>query len=201
MIVPLLAALAATAAPASSGPSFDCAAASNYAERAICKDPALARRDREVSALYARALGSAKDPDGLRRDERKALGARGRCGTSGCVRAWYGERAAALTAALPKRLQVGRCVRTTVSLVASRLEGVPGSGSSIAYADGHRQVSYETVPGVEASRPGDPVRLCLKSLPKRCPPGDDRGSVYGARNLRTGAAWTAADAQHSCGGA
>lgn len=200
MLAPILAA-ALAAASQGPAPSFDCAAAASYAERAVCKDPALARRDRELATLYARALRGSRDPDGLRRDQRAALGARARCETSGCVRAWYGERARILQASLPPKLTVGACLRTTVTLVAPRLEGVEGSGSSIAYADGHRQVSYDMLPGVEGSRPGDPVRLCLQSLPKHCPPGDDRGAIYTARNLRTGASWRAGDSQHQCGGA
>jgi uncharacterized protein len=38
---------------AQSGPSFDCAKASNDVERAMCKDPELAKADREMAAAYA----------------------------------------------------------------------------------------------------------------------------------------------------
>jgi hypothetical protein len=50
-------------------------------------------------------------------------------------------------------------------------------------------------------RSGDKVKLCLVSLPEDCPPGDDRGKIYRATNLRTGESWEAPDSQHSCGGA
>jgi hypothetical protein len=97
--------------------------------------------------------------------------------------------------------KVGDCVNTNVTQVGSRLEGVPNSGSAILYADGLSQVSYDAVPGIDHSRPGDNVRLCLTSLPQNCPPGDDRGKVYSAANQRTGETWSASDSEHMCGGA
>ena len=103
--------------------------------------------------------------------------------------------------AAPLPTRVGTCSVTTVKQVEPRLEGMPGSGSAIAYQNGGYQVSYDTIPAIEASRPGDPVRLCLVSVPRNCPPGDMRGRVYRATNLRTKGTWTAADAEHSCGGA
>jgi hypothetical protein len=78
---------------------------------------------------------------------------------------------------------------------------MPSSGSAISYVNGGYQVSYDIVRGIQASRPGDRVRLCLISVPKNCPPGDARGRVYRATNLRSGASWTAPDSEHSCGGA
>lgn len=96
---------------------------------------------------------------------------------------------------------VGRCSETTVQRTGSRLQGAPDSGSAIRYANGGAQVSYETIAGIRRSRPGDRVRLCLVSVPKNCPPGDDRGRVYRATNLRTGDSWEAPDSQHMCGGA
>ncbi|HXQ09488.1 MAG TPA: hypothetical protein VN805_00655 [Caulobacteraceae bacterium] len=97
--------------------------------------------------------------------------------------------------------QVGECVQTTVQQVGTRLENTPGSGSAISYADGVDQVSYDQVPGIDASQAGDAVKLCLVSLPQNCPPGDDRGKVYSATNLRTGQTWSEADSEHMCGGA
>jgi uncharacterized protein len=43
--------------PAFAQPSFDCAGASNPVERAICKDPKLAKADREMAAAYAALVG------------------------------------------------------------------------------------------------------------------------------------------------
>jgi uncharacterized protein len=57
--------LAAPSAFAQAGPSFDCAKASNVIERAICKDPELAKADREMAAAYTslsdRLSGPAKE--------------------------------------------------------------------------------------------------------------------------------------------
>lgn len=100
---------------------------------------------------------------------------------------------------------VGQCFHTRVKLVATRLEDngrpVPDSGSAIELTDGHYNESYDQLPGIDRSRPGDPVRLCVIALPHHCPPGDTRGILYRGRNLRTGLSWKANDAEHMCGGA
>jgi hypothetical protein len=96
--------------------------------------------------------------------------------------------------------EVGQCSETTIEDIGYRL-GDPDSGSAISYANGGVQVSYDTIPEIHRSRVGDTVKLCLVSLPEDCPPGDDRGKIYSATNLRTGESWEAPDSQHSCGGA
>ena len=112
--------------------------------------------------------------------------------------------APALAASLPAH--VGQCATTTIKIVGTRLEDgagkpVVGSGSAVIFVNGGSQVSYEEVAAIDRSRPGDPVRLCLVSIPKHCPPGDDRGRFYKATNLRTGKSWTLPDSEHMCGGA
>jgi hypothetical protein len=101
--------------------------------------------------------------------------------------------------------RVGQCFLSRVKRLATRLEDngrpVPDSGSAMELADGHYNVSYDQLRGIDRSRPGDPVRLCVTALPRRCPPGDTRGILYRGRNLRTGLGWTASDAEHMCGGA
>jgi hypothetical protein len=109
--------------------------------------------------------------------------------------------AAANASAAAKPANVGDCVETTVSLVGPRLEGMPDSGSGIEYANGMSQVEYDVIAGIANSHVGDAVRLCLMSVPEHCPPGDDRGRVYSATNVRTGETWSAPDSQHMCGGA
>ena len=102
-------------------------------------------------------------------------------------------------AGVPKK--IGQCVRTEISELGSRLEGTPESGSAVGYANGIRGVSYDIVGALRRSRIGDPVTLCLVSVPRNCPPGDDRGKVYSAVNGRTKERWSLPDSQHSCGGA
>jgi hypothetical protein len=96
--------------------------------------------------------------------------------------------------------EVGECSETTIEDIGYRLAD-PDSGSAVSYANGGVQVSYDTIPEIHRSRVGDEVKLCLVSVPEDCPPGDDRGKVYSATNLRTGENWEAPDSQHSCGGA
>ena len=117
---------------------------------------------------------------------------------------------AALSAPLPQK--VGQCSKTFIVGFSYRLEEqdksgkwvpVKGSGTTIDYTNGGRQVSYDVLPAIFASKRGDPVMLCLKSIPdcRHAPPGDVRGKIYGAKNLRTGKTWILPDSQHFCGGA
>jgi len=108
---------------------------------------------------------------------------------------------ASAVAAGPLPKKVGQCTETTVKSVEYRLVGAPDSGSAISYVNGGYQVSYEAVPAIRASRRGDPIRLCLIELPTDCPPGDERGKIYRATNLRTGKSWELPDSEHGCGGA
>lgn len=111
----------------------------------------------------------------------------------------------ALAEALPTR--VGHCAGTRVKKVETRLfdgatnRPIPGSGSAIEFVNGGYQVSYEQVRAVDWSRRGDRVKICLVSIPKGCPPGDQRGRIYRTTNLRTGGVWTLPDFEHRCGGA
>lgn len=115
--------------------------------------------------------------------------------------AGIGALLSAAVEAAPLPTEIGACSETTVATVGPRLEGVTDSGSVVSYANGGVQISYDTVPAMMHSQAGDPVRLCLTFVPSDCPPGDDRGKIYKATNLRTNEVWEAPDSQHSCGGA
>lgn len=101
----------------------------------------------------------------------------------------------------------GTCVWTKIKRLEHRLgEGkdgpfVPDSGSAVTFVNGGNQVSYEELDAVHNSRAGDPVMMCLVSIPQNCPKGDNRGRMYTTTNLRTFESWTMADAEHYCGGA
>jgi len=107
----------------------------------------------------------------------------------------------------PPVLRLGTCARTTIAEVTQRLQDgetgrvIPESGSAIRFANGLSQVSYDQVAPLNQSRRGDPVFVCLIALPQDCPPGDERGKVYTATNLRTQESWTLPDSAHGCGGA
>ena len=114
---------------------------------------------------------------------------------------------AGLAAADPLPTQVGQCTNTAIKDVTTRLQDgatnrpIPGSGSAVDFANGGYQVSYDTIAAIDQSRPGDPVTMCLVSIPKGCPPGDKRGITYKTTNLRTHGVWTLPDSEHMCGGA
>lgn len=106
-----------------------------------------------------------------------------------------------------KREHVGQCFATRVQQVTFRLfsetaqRPLAGTGSKVLFADGHETVSYNQVPAMDASRPGDPARLCVRSLPTGCPAGDSRGITYFVKNIRTGQRWESLDSPHPCDGA
>ena len=100
-----------------------------------------------------------------------------------------------------QKKNVGACEQTRISAIGSRLDGMPDSGTTVQYENGIYGTSYNRVPNLLRSRVGDPVVVCLLEVPKGCPPGDERGKVYGAINMRTNMKWKLADSSHMCGGA
>ncbi len=105
--------------------------------------------------------------------------------------------------------QIGRCTMTKITLIGTRFEDKLGArppvgedhGTTVGYENKGVGISYTYEEGVAQSRIGDEVLLCLVSIPKDCPPGDDRGRVYSGTNLRTKGSWQLPDSQHMCGGA
>jgi hypothetical protein len=114
---------------------------------------------------------------------------------------------AATATADPLPVQIGQCSNTTIKDVTTRLvdgstnKPIPGSGSAVNFANGGYQVSYDAIAAITQSRAGDPVSVCLISMPQGCPPGDTRGRTYKTTNLRTHGTWTLPDSEHMCGGA
>lgn len=191
--------------------SFDCAKAAAPSERAICASPTLSALDSQLGMVYAQRIAAAP---GLRDIERAWLAVRNvGCGKDvACLTrmtraqvAWLGS-GAAMPATLPRR--PGACSLSRIQQVGTRLgDGSapvgddPGSGSAVIEANQAMQVFYDQIPEIDRSRAGDPALVCLIDLPHDCPPGDDRGKVYGVANLRTRGAWSGPDAEHLCGGA
>lgn len=103
----------------------------------------------------------------------------------------------------PLPTEIGACAETTITEIGARLEGDTSfeTGTSVVFANDGVQIGYDRVEAIINSRIGDPVRICLTSIPEDCPPDDDRGRVYSTTNLRTGGSWEMADSQHMCGGA
>lgn len=74
-------------------PSFDCSMAQSLTEDLICSDPELARLDRDLARLYARAKFVARDPVGFREQTHDAWRRREEtCSDRDCLREWYAQR-------------------------------------------------------------------------------------------------------------
>lgn len=78
--------------------SFDCNKAKAAAERLICTDADLSRRDDEMAAEYARVVATALDKTGLQRVQRVWLAERNACVDRVCVADQYERQSAALKA-------------------------------------------------------------------------------------------------------
>lgn len=95
---------------------------------------------------------------------------------------------------------INSCSSTTIKSVGYRFEGEPTSGSGISLSNGLGSASVEQdlYKGFKA---GDPVIVCLESIPEGCPPGDDRGKLFKVFNGRTNTMANLVKGYHMCGGA
>ncbi len=107
--------------------------------------------------------------------------------------------------AAPPPTRVGQCSETFVALVRARLfngvtgESIAGSGTSIQFTNGVYLHSHNNIATADASKPSDKVKMCLNSVPKNCPPGDNRGKFYKVVNYRTRGSFTMRDSNDPCG--
>lgn len=84
-------------------PSFDCAKARSRPELLICADPELARLDRDLGRLYARARDAAPDAGAFRRQQDQAWREReANCRDRECLLGWYAQRRAQLNESLAR---------------------------------------------------------------------------------------------------
>jgi len=159
---------AAAGAEAQSGPSFDCAKASNVVERAVCKDADLAKADRELASLYTalqgRLTGAAKES--LEKNQVSWIVSRNRsCSasepdmTTYCLKKRYEERIADLKASgagtypfveaqtIEKRGKVGK-VNYSIDILYPRFAGKTADFSAVnkVYADNAAKAARETTP-------------------------------------------------------
>ncbi|ESX12187.1 hypothetical protein X768_08735 [Mesorhizobium sp. LSJC265A00] len=107
----------------------------------------------------------------------------------------------------PLPSSIGQCALTHITALTTRLgddpleTAGPEAGSLARFSNGGAGVSYEREPGLASSKAGDPVVMCLISIPRDCPQGDERGRVYYGVDLTIKGTWVLPDSQHLCGGA
>jgi uncharacterized protein len=98
----VLATVAAASAPVQAQPSFNCARARTFVEKAICGSPSLAAKDRKMSRLYFEQLsyyreyGDTLETNAFKAEQRSWLAQRDRCQTTKCVHLAYDRRIAQL---------------------------------------------------------------------------------------------------------
>ncbi|MCA9201196.1 MAG: hypothetical protein KDA87_26830, partial [Planctomycetales bacterium] len=99
----------------------------------------------------------------------------------------------------------GECVITRIQEITTRF-GEPvdysneAAGTAISFENGSFQISYrrEEFYGIE---PGHRTVICLMTIPRDCPDGDERGREFYTLDLDINRQWIVSDSQHSCGGA
>ena len=215
---------------ASGKPSFDCAKASAPDEVAICSNTELSNLDRLISSGYGFLLQRLGKKT-ANKIHLPFFRTRQECGSDEfCIRDVLLGEIPSFTSLgfkfdpppsdtafrspsyeqLKRMIHVGECTSTVIKETSYRLCGpddngvcIPqsDSGSSVILENGTYGVSYETVGAISHSQSGDPVVACLIEVPQDCPPGDDRGYIWGVDNLRTHEHWDLPDAEHGCGGA
>ena len=211
-------------------PSFDCSNASAPDEYAICRNAELSKLDWLMNSGY-RFLLQRLGKKTANKIHLPFFRARQECGSDeSCIRDVQLSEIPSFTALgfkldpplrdnasrspsyeqLKRMIRVGECTSSVIRETSYRLcspdeNGVcipeADSGSSVELENGIYGVSYESVDAINHSQSGDPVVACLIEVPQDCPPGDDRGYVWGVDNLRTHEHWDLPDSQHGCGGA
>ncbi len=225
----LLESMAASGSRAEDGPSFDCKKASTAEEKTICANDDLASLDRMVSDGYQR-LVSNLGVEGANKINSPFFLARKKCNSNvECIRSNGLAEVSTIHEMVPEfptkeqqsslgwiaysslktHIKVGDCVNTAISELGPRLcsgdctGNLPfnDTGDTIIAENGIYGVSYDRIPGLEASKVGDGVKICLKSIPKGCPANDDRDYNWVWKDLRTAKTFELFDSEHMCGGA
>jgi len=106
----------------------------------------------------------------------------------------------------PPPTQIGKCTDTFIEQVSTRSSAgsrrsVPGSSTSVNLTNGIYLVSYDEITPLKKFKVGEKVKLCLLSIPRDCPPADNRGRTYRLLSYRTRQSVKLPNSQHSCGGA
>lgn len=167
----LVVASSGVSALAQEGPSFDCAKAANAIDRAICKEPELARADREMAATYSALLGKLDGAakDGLVKDQVRWIDNRNRgCevnvdSITSCLKDRYVARTANLRAfadgsypsisehALIMRGKLGK-IAWSYDIVYPQFEGTTADFSAInaRFADAAKKKADDATPAADA---------------------------------------------------
>ncbi|MET2826796.1 lysozyme inhibitor LprI family protein [Mesorhizobium shangrilense] len=107
----------------------------------------------------------------------------------------------------PLPSSIGQCAPTHIKTLTTRLgddpleTASPEAGSAATFTNGGTAVSYDREPGLASSKVGDPVIMCLISIPRDCPKDDERGRIYYSVDLAAKGTWALPDSEHLCGGA
>lgn len=223
--------LACADAGAFADPSFDCSGAQAPDEKAICASPDLSKLDSLVAAAFATYQPAFQPREKVAREllqDRQACADDVACIAAAQWNALdtYGGDSDSYAALVTKLVatkaaqpgaaahedstkppqKLAQCVRTRIKDATTRF-GNPlpdthaDTGISIGYENGGYIYSYDRGSNFDGIARGQPVVLCLMSIPRDCPAGDDRGRIYYTLDLATRQSWVSGDSEHGCGGA
>ena len=171
LAVVVLSLMVVSPAFAQSGPSFDCAKADNAIDRTICKDPELAKADREMAAAYAALVGKLRGAakDEAIKDQVRWIGDRHRAclsdtdGMASCLKDRYGRRTSNLRAfadgtypfigehALIKRGRLGK-IDWSYDIVYPQFDGPTSDFAAVnaRFADAAKRKAADATPAADA---------------------------------------------------
>ena len=204
--------VSASSASAQSGPSFECAKASNDVERTICKDPKFAKADREMAAAYAalaaklsgvakenlekeqvrwlgdRNRGCAADTDGIAPCLTRRYAAR----TTNCLRRPRASILSSASSRSPRTPSSARSPIPTTSAIRNSTAPPPTSQPSMRASPTPRRRRLPTprrrpIPGSTASRDG-PTSRASRSIGRAPMPSPSRWISMAIAAVRTASA-------------
>ena len=102
-------------------------------------------------------------------------------------------------------LKVGKCVKTSITIISPRLEEVPESGFVMVFKNKIAVLEYSTFPEVDHSKVGDIVKVCRLQPPSDffadCNEDVPKSAymiIYNVYNFRTKENFEAGDRNHRC---
>jgi uncharacterized protein len=196
--------------------SFDCAKATTAVEKMICDDEKLSKLDDALDSVYRESITVSSDIAPIKKGQMSWLKKRNACKDKKCIKKLYNKRTAELRKLNPLPKRIGSCIDVKIISKNTRFEdAVAGEvgGEVYVIVEGvglYVQSVPHLIEGENTDKymfttddfsKGDKVALCLKELPKDCPPGDDRGKVYKVTNFKNKKSFIGVDSWHLCGGA
>lgn len=113
--------------------SFDCGKAKSFAEKTVCSDPNLSKRDDDLKYVFGMAKASVQDRKAFSEITKSLWNSRERCSDLTCVSAWYDSALAIYGAitekGIPETDGTNDIIRNSRSTINNQTEAKPLNGT------------------------------------------------------------------------